>query len=150
MLEIKVNVSEQLLRDKARWLRLRSLLVGEEGESVTREAKPDRRASGTRTANQPAAADPAPPDSPRLTSNLQKAAYALQKLHEGTPNPTGYTAHQMALYLREQNIDALSAEQLSWALATMVSHRHGHARVFAQRIRRGRYLPTEHTADLFG
>lgn len=150
VLEIKVNVSEQLLRDKTRWLKLRSLLVGEEGDSAVREAKPERRrVNGRASTRQPAAVEPASSESPRLVSNLQKAAYALQKLHEGATNPAGYTAHQMALYLREQNIDAISAEQLSWALSTMVSRRQGQGRVFAQRIRRGRYLPTEHTADLF-
>ncbi|HHW13679.1 MAG TPA: hypothetical protein GXX28_01925 [Firmicutes bacterium] len=158
MLEIRVNVSDHLLKDRRRWLKLRSLLLDDAGET---QAIPTRRRGRRPGSNQEVAPTPEtapasgeaqaepPAQTPRLTSNLQKAAYALQRLHESSPNPSGYTARQMALFLREQNIEAISAEQLSWALATLVSRRQSPDKLFAQRIRRGRYLPTEHTRELF-
>ncbi|MDI6869740.1 MAG: hypothetical protein QME79_00030 [Bacillota bacterium] len=152
MLEIRVNVSEQILKDRARWLKLRSLLVGEEGEAIAAQAKKTaRRSSGAGAERVPPPSSAGEPEGgkPRLVSNLQKAAYALQQLHESSPNPAGYTARQMALFLRDQNIDALRAEQLSWALAAMVSKRNSPDKLFARRVRRGRYLPTEHTRELF-
>ncbi|MGE5554111.1 MAG: hypothetical protein ACM3XZ_09375 [Betaproteobacteria bacterium] len=151
MLEIRVNVSEQILKDPNRWLRLRSLLLGSGDEaSLTRAKRTRHRSAAGQEASPPGPrAGEDAPTAPQLTSNLQKAAYALQRLHESSPNPAGYTAHQMALFLREQNIDALRAEQLSWALATMVSKRLSPDKVFAKRVRRGRYLPTEHTKELF-
>lgn len=154
MLEIRVNVSDQLLKDRRRWLKLRSLLLDDEG--MAQQAPVRRRGRRPAQANpEPAPVasevqlEPSAPAAPRLTSNLQKAAYALQQLHESSPNPGGYTARQMALFLREQNIEAISAEQLSWALATLVNRRQSPDKLFAQRIRRGRYLPTEHTRELF-
>ncbi len=161
MLEIRVNVSDQLLKDRRRWLKLRSLLLDDEG--TPQEAPVRRRGRRPAQVSQEpvlptAEAQLEPSDLPerpvarvvpRLTSNLQKAAYALQQLHAASPNPGGYTARQMALFLREQNIEALSAEQLSWALATLVSRRQSPDRLYAQRIRRGRYLPTAHTQELF-
>lgn len=175
MLELRLNVSEQLLKDRARWLKLRSLLLGEEGEGELAAPRSNTRRPAVRRPSEPAVqadTQPAPKAdaqpalqslidhahelapgeeakgaSPRLFSNLQKAAYALQQLHDSAPNPGGYTAHQMSLFLREQNLEALTAEQLSWALSTMVSRRTG--KMFARRIRRGRYLPTEHTRELF-
>ncbi len=152
MLEIRVNVSEQILQDRARWLKLRSLLLEGGNDVPVVPVKRDRRrsaAAAPATPPCPAGEVPDIPDTPQLTSNLQKAAYALQRLHDSSPSPSGYTAHQIALFLREQNIDALRAEQLSWALATMVSKRISSDKLFARRVRRGRYLPTEHTRELF-
>lgn len=151
MLQIRLNVSEQLLKDQARWLKLRALLVGEEAElELLRKRKTGRRTARATSAQPPAPVpEEAAPEPPRLYSNLQKAAYALHRLHESSPNPSGYTARQISLFLKEQNIDALTAEQLSWTLATMVNRSHASGKPLAQRIRRGRYLPTEHTRELF-
>lgn len=150
MLEIKLDVSEQVLKDRTRWLKLRSLLLGAAGDQVTGLRRGRRRlARASQLALPGEAGGTEETDQPRLLSNLQKAAYALQRLHDSEPNPSGYTAHQMALYLREENIDALSAEQLSWALATLVSRRQSPGKPLVQRIRRGRYLPTEYTRELF-
>lgn len=140
MLEIRVQVPEQLLKDRNRWLRLREVLVGSDAEFA------DEWDAGPQYPDEKSEAAEAP--LPRLLSNLQKAAYALARLHQEAPSTSGYTARQMALFLREQNIDALSPEQLSWALATLVS-RHPQDKTFVRRIRRGRYLPTEHTSELF-
>jgi hypothetical protein len=156
VLEITVNVSQRILKNQARWLKLRSLLLGEGDAPAARLRRAGRRAAQGQLAPAPQPDKPAEPaveasssGTPQLTSNLQKAAYALQRLHESSPSPSGYTAYQIALFLREQNIDALRAEQLSWALATMVSQRLSPDRPFARRVRRGRYLPTEHTKELF-
>lgn len=146
MLEIKVQVPDQLLRDRNRWLRLREILVGGDVELADEPGVPATAA--TPEPSPEPAGSPGSTTLPRLLSNLQKAAYALAQLHKESPCPSGYTARQMALFLREQNIDALSPEQLSWALATLVA-RHPQDKVFVRRVRRGRYLPTEYTPELF-